>query len=100
VSLFEDDLATMFADPVLSDSASIGVASTSGFLDWEDILDQDGSGFAPVRRRVFTFELGSSGGRAFDTVAVRDALVSINGTTYKVRDNRHVAAHQKKLILA
>jgi hypothetical protein len=99
--MFDDDLATMYADPVLSDSARIGAVSTSGFFDAEDVLEPDpAGGFTPINRRTFTFELGSVKGRAFDAVAVFDADIVIKGTTYRVRDSRHVGEHQKKVILA
>jgi hypothetical protein len=98
--MFEKDLATMYADPLLNESASIGAKSTTGAFDWEDVLEEDGSGFAPVRRRTFTFEIGSTAGRAFQVVAVFDATVVIGGTSYRARDVRHVGAHQLKVILA
>ena len=96
MSMFDDDLATMYADPLFAGhTASIGASSTMGTLAQQDVLEPDLSGgFATTSRLVLTIRAGSLAGLA------RDVDLVLDGTTYRVRDIRHRAPNETDIILA
>lgn len=94
MSLFDDDLETIFADPLITVSAKIGASKARGILEWKDVIENDGSGFVPVSRRVLSVVVGSLVGLAVDVDIV------VDGTTYRVRDFRHSSQKLQDIILA
>ena len=94
--MFDDDLATMYADPLFAGhSASIGASSTNGTLEQRDVLEADPSGgYATTSRLVLTIRAGTLTGLA------RDVAITVDGTVYRVRDIRHRAPNETDVILA
>lgn len=99
--MFNDDLATIFADTLITVPASIGRASTRGMFTHEDVLESDGQGgFGTVSRRVLTIRGGSLAGLPDPATPPGDIDIVIDGQTYRVRDVRHASPGVVKVIVA
>lgn len=95
--MFDDDLATMYADTLITVPASIGTSSTRGMFGWEDVLEQHPvGGFVTTSRQVLTIVAGALPASKL----VFDATIIIDGATYRVRDVRHITEHQVKVVVA
>jgi hypothetical protein len=95
VGLFEDDLATMFADTVLTVPVSIGASSTRGMFGWKDVFTHDpNGGFATTHSQVVTIVDGSLSGLVYN------ATIVIDGVNYRVRDIQHVSYRQVDVVVA
>lgn len=93
--MFDDDLATMFADTTITVPASIGASSTRGSFEWMDVLEPDpAGGFNTTSRQVLTVVDGSLAG------LVRGATITIDGTAYRVRDVQHASYKQLRVVVA
>lgn len=99
--MFDDDLATLFADPLITDPASIGRASTRGTFAHEDVLESDGQGgMITVSRQVLTIKAGSLAGLPAPGTPPGDVNITIKGQQYRVRDVRHASPGVLKVIVA
>lgn len=92
--MFDDDLATMYADTLITVPASVGASSTRGMFGWEDVLSTDSAGgFVTTSKQVLTIVDGSLAGLAID------GSITIDGAVYRVRDLRHTSEHQLKVVV-
>jgi hypothetical protein len=91
--MFDDDLETIFADPLINVSAKLGSLSSSGGFDWEDVVESDGGGQVLVSRQVFTHVAGNLGTPA------KGAHITIDGQTFAIRDVRRYHRSQEKIVV-
>lgn len=95
MSMFDDDLDTMFADAVLTVPVTYGAQSTRGFLSTEDVLESDNAGgVVTVQRRVVAIR---------DTALTglqNDRAITVDGVTLRIHDRRVSGHGQLKVVLA
>lgn len=98
--MFDDDLATMLADPIITVPASIGTSRTRGIFQMEDVFQNDpGGGIATTNRLVLTIRAGSLAGLPVPGDLPAKVNITIDGTSYRVRDVRHAAQHLIKVVV-
>lgn len=83
-SILTNDLDAILADPLFSSAVVFGALKTSGHLDWEDVLDKDGSGLDVfVRRRTVRIRTGTLPGLK------NGSAITVDGAAFVVHDSNH-----------
>lgn len=97
--MFDSDIATMFADPLITVPViyAVGGTSTRGIMTQVDVFEPDSSGgFANTSKDAVQIITGTLGNLPKDGTAT----VNVDGVNYRLRDVRKVAPHFQNLILA
>jgi hypothetical protein len=88
VSQLTDDLASIFADPVgkVPIVAGDGAFTTYGALSWEDVPENDATGYSVLTHKQQVVVLSQW---VADAGIVQGTAVVVDGVDYTVRDVRH-----------
>jgi hypothetical protein len=94
-SIITSDIDAMFNDPFHSVAIVFGAQSCRGDFDWDDAIQNDGTGDVFVRRRKVTVRTGAL------TTLTNGLAITVDGVTYRIHDSQKVGDGQlTEIILA